>query len=109
MIFGAHVVVYSEDAAADRAFSGGAGTFIGGRRPRMADLRAASRGTGGSPSEGEVRHELYFMCDDLKAEIAVLAEKASTVPKRRRHDGVRSPTSTPGEGAGLYSRSIRLR
>jgi catechol 2,3-dioxygenase-like lactoylglutathione lyase family enzyme len=76
MIFGAHVIVYSKDAMADRAFlrevlgfssvDAGNGWLIFALPPaEMAVHPAAENG----------RHELYFMCDDVKAEIAALGEK----------------------------------
>src|SRR5271154_5838675 len=76
MIFGAHVIVFSNDASADRAFfrdvlgfssvDAGHGWLIFALPP--AELAV-------HPAEGADRHELYFMCDDLKAEISALGEK----------------------------------
>jgi catechol 2,3-dioxygenase-like lactoylglutathione lyase family enzyme len=76
MIFGAHVIVYSEDAAADRAFfrevlgfssvDAGHGWLIFALPP--AELAV-------HPAENNNGHELYFMCNDLKAEISSLANK----------------------------------
>jgi catechol 2,3-dioxygenase-like lactoylglutathione lyase family enzyme len=76
MIFGAHVIVYSKDSAADRAFfrevlgfssvDAGHGWLIFALPP--AELAV-------HPAEANDGHELYFMCDDLKAEIAALAKK----------------------------------
>ena len=76
MIFGAHVVVYSKDATADRAFlrdvlglpsvDAGHGWLIFALPPAEVAVH---------PAEENERHELYFMCDDLKAEIAALGEK----------------------------------
>jgi catechol 2,3-dioxygenase-like lactoylglutathione lyase family enzyme len=76
MIFGAHVVVYSKDATADRAFfrevlgfssvDAGHGWLIFALPP--AELAV-------HPAEDNDRHELYFMCDDLKGEIAALGKK----------------------------------
>jgi catechol 2,3-dioxygenase-like lactoylglutathione lyase family enzyme len=75
MISGAHVVVYSKNAEADRTFfrevlafksvDAGHGWLIFGLPPAEAAIH---------PSE-ESAHELYFMCDDLKAEMARLAKK----------------------------------
>ena len=75
MISGAHVVVYSKNAEADRAFfrdilglksvDAGRGWLIFALPPTEAAFH---------PSEDDV-HELYFMCDDLKTEIASLATK----------------------------------
>lgn len=73
MIFGAHVIVYSNDAEADRAFiqevlgfssvDAGHGWLIFALPP--AELAV-------HPAEESARHELYFMCTDLRAEIAAL-------------------------------------
>jgi catechol 2,3-dioxygenase-like lactoylglutathione lyase family enzyme len=105
MIFGAHVVVYSEDAAADRAFLRevlGLSSVDAGHGWLIFALPPAELAV--HPSEGEVRHELYFMCDDLKAEIAVLAEKGvhcSEVQEARW--GSITHIKLPGGGeAGLY-------
>src|ERR1700682_4990014 len=76
MIFGAHVIVYSKDAEADRAFfrdilgfksmDAGHGWLIFALPPAEAAFH---------PSDENSDHELYFMCDDLKAEMASLAKK----------------------------------
>jgi catechol 2,3-dioxygenase-like lactoylglutathione lyase family enzyme len=76
MIFGAHVIVYSKDAAADRAFlrevlgfssvDAGQGWLIFALPPAEVAVH---------PAEKNDRHELYFMCDDLKAEISTLGNK----------------------------------
>ena len=76
MIMGAHVIVYSKDAEADRAFfrdvlgfksvDAGHGWPIFALPPAEAAFH---------PDEENDRHELYFMCDDLKAEMSALKEK----------------------------------
>jgi catechol 2,3-dioxygenase-like lactoylglutathione lyase family enzyme len=76
MIYGAHIIVYSKDAAADRAFlrdvlgfasiDAGHGWLIFAMPPTEAAVHPAAADDG---------HELYLMCDDLKAEISVLKEK----------------------------------
>ena len=76
MIFGAHVVLYSNDPAADRAFfkdilgfasvDAGHGWLIFALPPAEAAVHSA---------EQHNRHELYFICDDLTAEISALAQK----------------------------------
>jgi catechol 2,3-dioxygenase-like lactoylglutathione lyase family enzyme len=76
MIFGTHVIVYSKDATADRTFfrevlgfpsvDAGHGWLIFALPPAEVAVHPAE--------EGE-RHELYFMCDDLKAEISALGKK----------------------------------
>jgi catechol 2,3-dioxygenase-like lactoylglutathione lyase family enzyme len=76
MIFGAHVVVNSMDADADRAFfrdilgfpsvDAGHGWLIFALPPAEVAVH---------PAEDSDRHDLYLMCDDLKAEIATLESK----------------------------------
>ena len=76
MISSAHVVVYSKDAEADRAFfrdvlgfksvDAGHGWLIFALPPAEAAFH---------PSTENGPHELYFMCDGLKAEMTSLAKK----------------------------------
>src|SRR5256885_14661073 len=76
MVFGAHVIVYSKDATADRAFlrdilgfssvDAGDGWLIFALPP--AELAV-------HPAEGSAGHELLLMCTDLKAEMAKLESK----------------------------------
>src|SRR3977135_3449256 len=76
MIFGAHVIVYSKDATADRAFFRevlGFSSVDAGHGWLIFALPPAEAGV--HPDEGNNRHELYFMCDDLKTQISALREK----------------------------------
>jgi catechol 2,3-dioxygenase-like lactoylglutathione lyase family enzyme len=76
MISGTHFVVYSKDPEADRAFfrnvlgfdsvDAGHGWLIFALPPAEAAFH---------PSDAIGGHQLYFMCDDLSAEIISLAEK----------------------------------
>lgn len=76
MINGAHVIVYSKDAAADRVFfrevlglrsvDAGHGWLIFALPPAEAAFH---------PAEANGAHELYLMCDDVAAEIKQLREK----------------------------------
>jgi catechol 2,3-dioxygenase-like lactoylglutathione lyase family enzyme len=76
MIFGDHVIISSKDATADRAFfrevlglsfvDAGHGWLIFALPPAEVAVH---------PAEATGGQELYFMCDDLKAEISALAEK----------------------------------
>jgi catechol 2,3-dioxygenase-like lactoylglutathione lyase family enzyme len=78
MIFGAHVVVYTKDAEADRAFfrdvlgfasvDAGHGWLIFALPPAEAAFH---------PAERNDRPELYLMCGDLKAEMAALRTKGA--------------------------------
>jgi catechol 2,3-dioxygenase-like lactoylglutathione lyase family enzyme len=86
MIFGAHVLFYSQDPEADRAFFSrvlglrsvdvGHGWLIFGLPPAEAAIHPADRDFSqthaGQQLLGAV---LYLMCDDLKAEITSLRAK----------------------------------
>jgi catechol 2,3-dioxygenase-like lactoylglutathione lyase family enzyme len=105
MITGAHIVIYSGDADADRAFfrdglgfpsvDAGHGWLIFALPPAEAAFH---------PSDESEAHELYFMCDDLSAEIAALAAKGvvcSEVEEARW--GSITKIRLPGGGeVGLY-------
>jgi catechol 2,3-dioxygenase-like lactoylglutathione lyase family enzyme len=105
MISGAHVIVYSKDAEADRAFfrdvlgfksvDAGHGWLIFALPPAEAAVH---------PAEGDGGQELYLMCDDLKAEMARLAKKGvkcSKVDEARW--GSITKMQLPGGGkVGLY-------
>ena len=105
MIFGAHVIVYSKDANADRAFlrdvlgfssvDAGHGWLIFALPPAEAAFH---------PDEKNDRHELYLMCDDLKATMESLQEhkvKLGAVKKERW--GILTGLTLPGGGRiGLY-------
>ena len=76
MIFGAHVIVYSKDATADRAFFRdilGLGSVDAGHGWLIFSLPPAEAAI--HPDEENERHELYLMCDDLKAEMSALGKK----------------------------------
>ena len=105
MVFGAHVVLYSSDAEADRAFLGdvlgfdstdaGGGWLIFALPP--AELAV-------HPVEATGSHELFLMCDDLAAEMQALAAKGvscSSVEEARW--GSVTKIRLPGGGeVGLY-------
>src|ERR1035438_1834277 len=76
MISGAHIVVYSKDAEADRSFV----RDILGFPSVDADhgwliFALPTAEAAFHPAEENDRHELYLMCDDLKAEMAALRSK----------------------------------
>jgi catechol 2,3-dioxygenase-like lactoylglutathione lyase family enzyme len=76
MIFGAHMIVYSKNAAADRAFFRdvlGLASVDAGHDWLIFALPPAEAAV--HPAEGPAGHELYFLCDDLPSEIQALAEK----------------------------------
>ena len=105
MVFGAHVIVYSKDAEADRAFlrdvlgfhsvDAGHGWLIFALPPAEVACH---------PAEANDRHELYLMCDDLKAEIASLGAKGVQCSKvHEERWGSITMVRLPGGGQlGLY-------
>ncbi|HLK48395.1 MAG TPA: hypothetical protein VKT49_09685 [Bryobacteraceae bacterium] len=105
MINGAHVVVYSRDAEADRAFfrhtlgfpsvDAGHGWLIFGLPEAEAALH---------PAEAGHPHELYLMCDDLRAEMETLrARGAEFAPVVEARWGLITKIRLPGGGeVGLY-------
>ena len=105
MIFGAHMIVYSKDAEADRAFfrdtlgfasvDAGHGWLIFALPPAEAAFH---------PADENSRHELFFMCEDLKAEMAALATKGvSCSDVQEARWGSITKIRLPGGGeVGLY-------
>jgi len=105
VIFGAHLVMYSADAEADRAFlrdvlglaavDAGHGWLIFALPPAEVAVHPA---TAPGPAE------LYLMCDDLAGEIATLARKGvrcSEIEQARW--GAMARIGLPGGGElGLY-------
>jgi catechol 2,3-dioxygenase-like lactoylglutathione lyase family enzyme len=105
MTSGAHIIVYSKDAEADRAFL-----------DHVLGLRSVDAGHGWlifalppaevavHPGDDNGRHELYFMCDDLRSEISALRDKGvscSEVEEARWGSIVK--IQLPGGGnVGLY-------
>ena len=76
MISGAHVVVYSKNAEADRAFFRdvlGFKSVDAGHGWLIFALPMAEAAF--HPSDENGAHELYLMCEDLKAEMSSLAKK----------------------------------
>jgi catechol 2,3-dioxygenase-like lactoylglutathione lyase family enzyme len=105
MIFGAHVILYSKDAAADRAFFRdvlGFASVDAGQGWLIFALPPAEMAV--HPAEERERHELFFMCDDLKAEIVALGEKSIRVTDvEEARWGSIAKIRLPGGGVvGLY-------
>ncbi len=105
MMFGAHVIISSKDAKADRAFLRdvlGLPSVDAGHEWLIFALPPAEVAV--HPAEKTSGHELYFMCDDLKAEISALGEKGvhcSEVQEARW--GSITHVRLPGGGdVGLY-------
>jgi catechol 2,3-dioxygenase-like lactoylglutathione lyase family enzyme len=105
VISGAHVVVYSKDAEADRAFfrdvlgfksvDAGHGWLIFVLPPGGAAFH---------PSNENGPHELYFMCNSLKGEMASLAKKGAKFSEvQEERWGSITKIRLPGGGeTGLY-------
>ena len=105
MISGAHVVIYTKDAEADRAFlrdilgfssvDAGHGWLIFSLPPAEAAFH---------PSASNDKHELYFLCDDLKAEMGELASKGVQCSDVQEEQwGLITTIPLPGGGTiGLY-------
>lgn len=76
MINGAHMVVYTENAEADRAFFrdvlGFRSVDVGGGWLVFA---LPPSEVGFHPAESNGKHEMHLMCDDLEAEMASLRSK----------------------------------
>ena len=105
MISGAHVVLYSKDAEADRRFlrdtlgfkyvDAGHGWLIFALPPAEAAIH---------PAEQNGSHELYLMCDDLKSEIAALASEGvhCTQIEEQRWGSITTIPLPGGGKIGLY-------
>jgi catechol 2,3-dioxygenase-like lactoylglutathione lyase family enzyme len=105
MITGAHVIVYSRDADADRAFlrdvlgypyvDAGGGWLIFKLPPAEVAVH---------PTENAGSHELYLMCDDVTATIAQLdAEGVQCGPVSDEGWGLLTSIRLPGGGdLGIY-------
>jgi catechol 2,3-dioxygenase-like lactoylglutathione lyase family enzyme len=105
MIFGAHVIIYSKDATADRAFlrdilgfasvDAGHGWLIFALPPAEVAVH---------PAEDSDRSELYFMCDDLKAEILALDAKGvrCSETQEARWGSITKIRLPGGSEVGLY-------
>lgn len=105
MLTGAHVVVYSKDAEADRAFfrdilgfrsvDAGHGWLI---------FAVPTAEVAFHPHDQNNKHEMFFTCDDLKVEVAALQKKGIQVGRISEEQwGARTTISHPGGGAiGLY-------
>ena len=105
MISGAHIIVYSKNAEADRAFfrdvlrfkfvDAGHSWLIFALPPAEAAFH---------PSDENGGHELYLMCDDLEAEMASLESKGVKCSEvQRERWGSVTKMRLPGGGeVGLY-------
>jgi catechol 2,3-dioxygenase-like lactoylglutathione lyase family enzyme len=105
MINAAHVVIYSKNAEADRKFfrdvlqlssvDAGHGWLIFALPPSEVAFH---------DSEGNDRHELYFMCDDIEGTLKELKKKSVKVSDvRKERWGKVASFALPGGGkVGVY-------
>jgi catechol 2,3-dioxygenase-like lactoylglutathione lyase family enzyme len=104
-ITGAHAVIYSTDAEADRAFfrdvvgfdnvDAGDGWLIFALPPSEVAVH---------PAEESGRHELYLMCDDAEAFVSEMSEKGFGCDEPKNVGwGVLTRFTLPGGGTvGVY-------
>ena len=100
-ITGAHAVLFTTDADADRGFfrdvlefpsvDAGGGWLIFGLPP--AELAA-------HPADENGRHELYLMCDDINATVTELRGRGVEVDSKIEDQGYGLVTSIQVPGAG---------
>jgi catechol 2,3-dioxygenase-like lactoylglutathione lyase family enzyme len=106
VITGAHAIVYTQDAQADRAFfrdvlgfdsvDAGDGWLIFALPPAELAVHPADAGT---------RHELYLMCDDVHATVRELTAKGAVFAREVSDQGfgLLTAIALPGGGeVGLY-------
>ena len=105
MIFGAHIILYSQDADADRAFfrdilglacvDAGKGWLIFALPPAEAAIH---------PAQENGRNEIYLMCSDLEEECSRLAQKGVELSQVEEASwGSVTKIKLPGGGTvGLY-------
>lgn len=104
MVFGAHLVLYSEDAGADRRFLAeilGLRSIDAGHGWLIFEMPPAEVAVHPAETPGA---ELYLMCDDLTAEVASLgARGVSCSPVEEARWGSITKIALPGGGTiGLY-------
>jgi catechol 2,3-dioxygenase-like lactoylglutathione lyase family enzyme len=105
MIHGAHVIIYSKDAEADRAFfrdvlgyrfaDAGHGWLIFALPPAEVAVH---------PADETGMHELYLMCDDVSAFLAEMKDKgvACSSVKEERWGSITQVTLPGGGKLGVY-------
>jgi hypothetical protein len=105
VITGAHAIIFSKDADADRAFfrdvlklthvDAGDGWLIFGLPPSEVALH---------PAEENGEHELYLLCDDIETFVADMSRRGvATGPVTDERWGLLTRLTLPGGGAlGVY-------
>lgn len=114
MITGAHVLLYSADADADRAFirdvlqfravDAGRGWLIFGLPPAEVAVHPADLG---SSLASELRASLYLMCDDVREFVRSMEERQiACSPVVEERWGLRTAVRLPSGGElGVYQPS----
>ena len=107
MFVGAHVILYSADAEADRGFIAevlgfphvdtGGGWLIFRLPPAEVAVH---------PSDGDERHEFYLMCEDIEALFDKLAAAGVEVPCTSHC--TRSPTTCRNDDRRTADSAVRL-
>ncbi|MCA1675362.1 MAG: extradiol dioxygenase [Actinobacteria bacterium] len=106
MINGAHVIIYSRDAEADRQFLRDVLEFApvdAGEGWLLFKVPPAELAV--HPTEGAAVHELYLLCDDVEATVAELTAKGAEFagPVADQGWGLLVSIVLPGGGqVGLY-------
>jgi catechol 2,3-dioxygenase-like lactoylglutathione lyase family enzyme len=105
MISGAHIILYSKDAEADRAFFRDVlgFPFVDAGRGWLIFALPSSEAAF-HPSDHNGAHELYLMCTDIEAEMKALAAKGVVCsPLENERWGSITRIALPGGGkVGLY-------
>lgn len=108
MITGLHLLLYSKDPAADRAFLRDAlgWPFVEdtGPEPGWLIFKTPPTELGVHPTYADSSTELHLMCDDLDATIADLTAKGATTtpPSTRPYGRLTTITLPSGTELGLY-------
>ena len=114
LTMGVHVLLYSTDADADRAFLArvldlksvdvGRGWLIFGLPPAEMAVHPADEGGPAATAAGMIGAHVYLMCDDVQATIAALAKKGVACPPvHTERWGLRTEIPLPsGSALGLY-------
>ncbi len=106
MIDGLHAIVFAHDAEAARAFFSdtlGLPSVDAGKGWLIVALPPAELAV--HPTNGEERHELYLMCDDIAATVAELRGKGVVFTREVSDQGwgLLTALQVPGGGElGLY-------
>ncbi|HEV7388952.1 MAG TPA: hypothetical protein VGN73_10085 [Gemmatimonadaceae bacterium] len=113
MIFGAHFLLYSKEAEADRAFLGevinltsvdaGGGWPIFALPPSEIAVHPSRANTAATTEDGNAATAIYLMCDDLKATMKSLEQKVVFAKVEEPPWGIVTSFSLPsGARVGLY-------